>query len=243
MKKTLTMIVLLFLGNQAIANGLAELKLQAKSNAPLKVFIDGQLVSNNSSHINIKNIPFGNHSLEVFKIHRSHHGYTEKPIYLGNIYLPQNTITNAIVKHNKFIIIEQLALIPIQQNIIYNYQGDNHQTCQPHYEEPELVYEEPIVELFPMNSADFNLLKNAISNEWFSDGKIMVFKHALRNESLFTTNQINEILTLFSFSGDKLEVAKMAYANTLDQDKYYLVFEQLHWNSSKKELNNYIAAL
>lgn len=41
----------------------------------------------------------------------------------------------------------------------------------------------------------------------------------------------------------KLQIAKMAYNNTLDIENYYLIFNSLQWSSSKKELEQYIAVL
>lgn len=238
-------VVLVFLGNQAIANGMSELELMAKHDKALKVIIDGQLVATNSPKVDIKNIPSGNHYLQVFRVENSYYGYSEEVLFVGNVFLPQNTITKAFVKHHKFIIVEQMAMIPIQQNVVYNYQGNPYNQNQPAVCQNVIPIPkpEPIVELFPMSSEEFNLLRNAINNEWFSDGKLMIFKQAVNAGHLFTTAQVKQIIALYDFSSEQLEVAKIAYNSTLDTENYFLVFDTLHWSSSKKKLNNYIASL
>ena len=254
MKKIFTMIVfLLLLWSQAIAQGFSEIVLKTKHNTPLKVIIDGQLVSTNSPLVDIKNVPSGYHSLKVFRPVNLYYGYNEEALFMGNIFLPENTITKALVKNHKIMIVEQTALIPEPQNVVYNYMPNHNAYVPPAYgcnnpphticQIQEPVYEEPVVEPFPMSDKDFADLKNAINNEWFSDGKLIVFKQAVNAGNLFTSNQVAELIGLYDFSSEQIKVAKLAYKNTLDKEKYYKVFNALQWTSAKQELNNYIASL
>lgn len=260
MKKTMIMIVFfLALGSQAIAKSMTELNIRTNANIPLKVIIDGQLVHNNSTIIKIQAIPAGKHSLQVFRILSSFNSYNEEPLFFGEIFLPQNTVTNALIKHHKFIIEEQFVLNVIPQNTIYNYQNNHYQTKPIFWtnnyqtipqavvctiQQPIIVQEiEPIVEDFSMSPQDFQMLKNAINNEWFSDGKLLVLEQVVHVGHLFTSLQVKELLDLYSFSGDKLEVAKMSYHNTIDSENYFIVYDTLHWSSSKQNLSNYIASL
>lgn len=268
MKKTMTMIVfILALGSQAIAGGLSELKIRTNSNVPLKVIIDGQIVAHNTSMIHVRSIPAGKHSLQVFQILRSFNSYNEEPLFFGEVYLPHNTVTHALVKHHKFIIEEQFALHHNKPNynrphnrkpqhseygnyydtkpITWQTQSQNPiSSCgfqnQEYYQEQ---IHEPIIEVYPMTSSDFNYLKSAIENQWFSDGKKIVLRQALADGHLLTTNQVKLLIELFTFSGDRLEVAKMAYTSTLDNENYFQVYDSLHWNSSVEHLSNYIASI
>ncbi len=252
-------VFILTLGSQAIANGMSELNLRTNANIPLKVIIDGQMVTANSSIVKIQSVPAGKHSLQVFKILSSFNSYNEEPLFFGEIFLPQNTVTNALIKHHKFIIEDQFALNVMPQNTIYNYQSNHYHTKpifwsnnyqsipQPvvyNIPQPVVVQEiETIVEVFPMRSEDFQMLKNTINNEWFSDGKLLVLKQAINAGHLFSSLQVKELLELYSFSGDKLAVAKMSYHNTIDSENYFIIYDALHWDSSKQDLSNYIASL
>ena len=122
MKKTTTLIVfLLLLGSQAIANGLSELlRLKTKYSLTIKVLIDRQLVSNYFSNtVEIKNISSGNHSLQVFHIVNSYYAYSEEVLFIGEVFLPQNTLTKAIIKNNNFIIVHQSALFNRKRTVNY----------------------------------------------------------------------------------------------------------------------------
>ena len=73
MKKTAALIVLIVaLGAQAIANNLAELNIRTMSNAPLKVVVDVQLISQNNAIVSIKNIPVVHHNIQIFQVLISH---------------------------------------------------------------------------------------------------------------------------------------------------------------------------
>lgn len=271
MKKIAALIVLIVaLGAQAIANNFAELNIRTLSNAPLKVIVDGQLVTPNGPTARIKNISAGYHNIQVFQVLNNYNSYNEEPLFIGQIFLPQQTVTNALIKQNQFLIEEQFALInshrpqatyPQYDNISYghhnygaqhhanpaNYYGQNHnpQPTQCGFV-PEVVTIHQVVpepeQVFPMDAQVFNQLKASINKQWFSDGKLTIVKQAM-SSSYFTTQQVNELVNLFSFSSDRLQVAKIAYTKTLDPENYFMVYESLQWNSSIQNLSNYIASL
>jgi hypothetical protein len=259
MKKTMTMIVfILALGSQAIAGGLSELKIRTNANVSLKVIIDGQVVSHNTSMVEVNSIPFGKHKVQVFQVIKSYNGYQQHALFSGEIYLPQNTVTHALIKHHKFIIEEQFALYtkPNYKKPHHTGYGNYYDTkpitwqTQAHNVRPNVGlqhhghYSEPIPEVvYPMSAQDFNHLKSAIENQWFSDEKKIVLRQALADDHLLTISQVKNLIELFNFSGDRLEVAKMAYVNTVDRENYFQVYNSLRYNSSVQNLSNYIASL
>ena len=86
---------------------------------------------------------------------------------------------------------------------------------------------------------NINGVLNAIDNESFNDDKMMVAKQATKNKCL-NVGQIKQIMEKFSFEDGKLEFAKLAYANCLNKDEYYLVNQAFTFSSSKSELNEFI---
>ena len=58
-----------------------------------------------------------------------------------------------------------------------------------------------------------------------------------------TANQILGICKLFSFESNKLSFAKFAYTYCVDKNKYYLLNEAFSYESSKRELNEFIKGL
>lgn len=272
MKKTfLILAFFVALGAQAIA---ADLNIRTNGNAPIKVVIGGQVISTHNSTAHITNLNGGYHNIQVFNILKNYNSYNEEPVFIGQIFLPNNTITNALVTQNQYIVENQFALNYNQQqnNNGYNphydnqYYGNNqngyYHNPKPgpnYYHKPqgpqygynpnpqvvvchEVVAPPPVVQIYAMNDVVFNQLRSSIENQWFSNGKMVVFNQALQGNH-FTTHQVNALINLFSFSNDKLEVAKKAYLKTVDRENYFMVYESLQFNSSVQNLSNYIASL
>ena len=93
-----------------------------------------------------------------------------------------------------------------------------------------------------MNPEDYNEVVRMISNESFDDTKLTVAKQVISNNPM-TASQIVNICKLFSFESNKLEFAKFAYPYCTEKNKYYLLNEVLTYDSSKRELNEYIQGL
>ena len=73
----------------------------------------------------------------------------------------------------------------------------------------------------------------------FSREKFFIMQQEIGDNCLLST-QTKEIVTLFYSESDKLEAAKHLYDYTIDKDNFAIVFELFEWDSSLKELNEYI---
>lgn len=94
----------------------------------------------------------------------------------------------------------------------------------------------------PMSPASFDQLKKSIENQWFSSGQRDVFQQALAT-NYFTSEQVYQMVELFTFNSDQLEVAKQAYTKTVDPENYFIVSNALEFSSAVNALSSYIAAL
>lgn len=63
----------------------------------------------------------------------------------------------------------------------------------------------------------------------------------LRSKQCFTSQQIASIVSLFSFAGTQVEVAKFGYDFCIDRDNYFRVINVLGFDSSKREVRDYIS--
>ena len=90
-----------------------------------------------------------------------------------------------------------------------------------------------------MNATDFNRAKQTLRNEMFENIRVDLAKQVI-NSNYFTSQQVKELLQLFTFENNKLDLAKYAYGYTVDKNNYYLVNEQLGFSNSKDELARYI---
>ncbi|MFS4472637.1 DUF4476 domain-containing protein [Chryseobacterium sp. T20] len=81
-----------------------------------------------------------------------------------------------------------------------------------------------------------------MSNESFDDGKIKMINQQMRT-SMFTSAQIRDLVKAISFDNKKLALAKSMYRNCADKDRYFLVYDAFDFESSKRELMDYISNL
>lgn len=86
---------------------------------------------------------------------------------------------------------------------------------------------------------DFSDAKEQIKKEWFENSRVSVAKQVIDGYN-FTTSQVKEIMNLFTFEDNKLEIAKYAYMKTVDRQNYYQLNDALTFQSSKDELARFI---
>jgi hypothetical protein len=104
------------------------------------------------------------------------------------------------------------------------------------------VYSETYVERQPaaaMSDYDFNNAKNSIYTRTTDDGKVTVARQVADNNYL-TSAQVRDMLGLFNFDDSRLQFAEYAYSRVVDPNNYYMVNDAFTYESSIKELDNYI---
>ena len=86
----------------------------------------------------------------------------------------------------------------------------------------------------------FNDLKEQLRKEWFENNRMGSAKFII-DKSSFTAAQVKELMLLFTFESNRLELAKYAYCKTVDQRNYLLVNDALTFSSSKDELARFLS--
>jgi hypothetical protein len=90
-----------------------------------------------------------------------------------------------------------------------------------------------------ISQSDFTTLKQFISKESFDDRRLTLAKQAASNVS-FSTQQIKDLMNIFSFDDGKLELAKYFYSRTIDRNNYYQLTEALAFGMNKDALLQFI---
>lgn len=90
-----------------------------------------------------------------------------------------------------------------------------------------------------MNQKDYDAAYQLISKESFDSSKLTLAEQVVSANPM-SASQILGICKLFSFESNKLEFAKYAYEFCLDRNKYFLLNEAFTYESSKRELNEFI---
>lgn len=86
---------------------------------------------------------------------------------------------------------------------------------------------------------NFKQMINTLKAKTFETDKEAIAKQLFRT-NCYTVAQVKEILTLFTFESNRLDLAKFAYSCTFDYDNYYQLNELFTFSSSIDELNDYI---
>lgn len=97
----------------------------------------------------------------------------------------------------------------------------------------------PAVTITAISSNEFNDRMNAVKKESFDRDRLDKAKQVFEDEYL-TTNQVIEVVKVYSFDDSKLDFAKWAYKHTLDKKNYYKVEDQFAFSASKSSLSDYV---
>jgi hypothetical protein len=91
-----------------------------------------------------------------------------------------------------------------------------------------------------ISTADFNDRLNAVKNASFDRDKISKIKQVYDEEYL-TTNQVGELVKIFSFDDDKMSVAQWCYKRTIDKKNYFKVQDHFTFDRYKKQLGDWVS--
>ncbi len=238
-----TLIVTLALsGFQAHAS--TRLHIASYDNAPIVVYINGVEYGPFSNRHKLAGIPAGVHNMRIVALYANPYNpyNTQRTIYNGPVNLPYGYEVQAIINpYNQLEVGNMVALAPEPVNVgggvicayPVGYPVEGHPVQYP-------VHQPPMV--YPMHDAAFADLLNAIRSRPFDSTKKQIASQAIASQ-YFTSSQVLQMLHLFSFESGRLEIAKMAYTKTLDPERYYVVFEAFSFDSSVRNLSNYMASL
>jgi hypothetical protein len=100
-------------------------------------------------------------------------------------------------------------------------------------------YNGPIGCPWPMEQNAYRSAVASISKQSFEENKLQVAKQVFMTNCL-TSNQVGEIMRLFTFEDSRLDFAKFAYGHTFDLGNYFMVNDAFTFSSSVDELNDFI---
>jgi hypothetical protein len=98
----------------------------------------------------------------------------------------------------------------------------------------------PVYTRVAMKDADYNILYRDIQNRYGLGAKVSALSNAFANETYyFTTAQARQLIQLVSAETNRLELAKAAYDNIVDQANFSQLYD-IFSNSSRSELEIYV---
>lgn len=194
------------------------------SKVDFRVEVDGRRYDMKDHTVTLSNLSQGNHNIRIFRVMKNKNGFNKKQelVYATTVFLRRGFHLD--ITMNRF----GKALVDERKIEKYDDWFD---------EGYDDYYDDDFAEI--MSAQEFQQVKQAISKEWLESNKLNSVKFII-DKNFFSTMQVRELMSLFSFEKNKLEVAKYAYRKTVDKHNYFQVNDQLVFSSSKEELARFL---
>ncbi len=240
MKRNLQIAVLVVIGMIATAQVKgSELNLKSTDNSLIAVAIDHGALTLPATKISVKYIPEGYHLFTIYRVFQMGHCGNGNTQLLFNqmVYMPKAVDMNAIV--NQCGVFQVMAIVPHNIAVVYNNQGYNNYNNGYIGNGNNANFNTNNYSNNNLNANDFAALRATLVNQNFDDTRLTIAKQALQNRML-SSNQVAELMRLFTFESSKLDFAKYAYKNTYDKERYFVINNEFTFSSSTDDLNNFI---
>jgi hypothetical protein len=91
----------------------------------------------------------------------------------------------------------------------------------------------------PISEAQLDALARAMNRETFSDGKLRVLESGA-SQQYFLVPQVLKVIQKFTFTEDRLQVARLLWPRVLDRDNAYQLYGAFAFSREKEELKRII---
>ncbi len=202
----------------------------AGKSSTFKIEIDGRKVNMRDNSITLTNISEGSHNVRIYKERAKTGlglGKRQDLIYAGAVFICDGVHTDITVNRFGKVFIDE-------RRIDMGDEWDSEEDINDNIGIWNDTYSNV------MTSHEFDIMKEQLRREWSETNRLGSAKTIIDKTS-FTTAQVMEMMMLFSFESNKLEVAKYAYRKTVDKKNYFQVEDELNYKNSREELARFIA--
>lgn len=206
------------------------LELSLYNNGSFSASLDNGAVTAPSSSVRFEEVLPGNHYLQVNRMvyNPRYHSYRTIPVFAGHVNFPANTrMTAKVTANHRFQVMDMYA---------------NYSVPPSPYQPVPVFYPAPAYQIPVMGDAEFENFRAGVHAASFEDTRLSMIRSQI-NYTYFTSRQVSALMNEMWFESGRLEVAKMAYSKTIDKQNYYLVNDKFWFDSSIRDLNQYIAVL
>lgn len=220
----------------ADAKPMSALTIQSADNSSIRVELDGKRFEPNNNSFRITNINDGMHTVRVYKMRGGGLFSMNKRydlVYSSQINLKKRTHLMVTLERNgRVSMAEERFQGNNGRDRDYDW-NDGRGGQWGDYDQNDGYYSGT------MNNAEFNRILQSIDKEWLEGNKLKSATQVVRSNQL-TSAQVKQLVQLFGFENNKLELAKAAYATTVDKRNYDIVSDVFTYSSSRTELDRFI---
>lgn len=220
----------------------------------------------NGNTVDVGSLQVGNHTITIYEVKRGLFGnQKQQQIYNSVLYFKSGTETSININYNGQVSINERPLYNNNGNggygngsscgsgnngngrgYGYGRKKDKHKN-HGRYDDERDNYPSNYPNNYPnqysnnrqISDYDFGMLKQYIRKESFDDRRINIAKQGAGN-SYFSTTQVRDLMSIFSFDEGKLDVAKYFYNRTVDSNNYYQLTDALSFSDSKDKFLQFI---
>jgi hypothetical protein len=234
--KKLLILAMLFL-TAGCTFSFSSLNLSVYDGRSFYILFDNVPYSTPAFEINVEQITGEKHFIKVFS---DNNGPSMSNILFSDyVYIPDGYKVFAVIDdNNKFYIYKKITFIN-------SFNENKKCTCNC-----ECCRNCPVCNPSGINTSDdckykvmkddyFNSLKSTVGSKSFENTKKDIITSGI-DENYFTSVQLKELLSLFSFENTKLEIAKYAYRKICDKQNFSVIYDAFQFESSVNELTEWL---
>jgi hypothetical protein len=243
MKTFFTLFATLFISMAALAAAKpgSMLTIRSADNTDIRIVLDGKRFESNDNSMMIRGIAEGYHTIRIYRQKRN--GIFHLP---GNSYeLVYNSRIHVKRRTHLALTVERNGRIQMQESRLKRdwNKGWNDDRDGRHYDFDRDGkwgdYDYNDAHARAMSDRDFKAVLASIEKEWLESNKLKSASQIVASNYL-STAQVEQLILLFSFENNKLDLAKKAYANTIDKRNYHRLYDLFSFSSSKAELERFV---
>jgi len=244
MKKIFTLFASLLLGIAvfaADARNASTIMVKSVLKGNIRVLLDGKRFEPNGSSLIVSNVDAGTHTIKIYRQRSAGLFGTSRfdLVYNSNLSVKKNTSTIFTIENSGYASIQQTKIARGRGGRDEGYSYNDKDGRFDYGTDGQFGdYDSHEAYNAGMNDRDFNSVLVSINKEWLESNKLKSASQIVRTNSL-TTAQVKQLLGLFSFENNKLDLAKQAYANTVDKKNYRSLYECFNMASSRNDLERY----
>ena len=201
------------------------------TSAEMKIEVDGRKFTMKNNSITLSYLAEGYHQVKIFREKKGKglaFGRNDVVVYSNSVFLKRGFHLDITVNRFGKVLIDERRI---------DRDDDWYQDEDDYYDNGNGGWNDGYGNV--MNGREFELLKESLRKEWFEANRLISVRFII-DQNNFTTQQVKELMLLFTFEKNRLEIARYAYSKTVDKKNYYLVNEALTFSSSKDELARFI---
>jgi len=244
MKKIFTLLVMsVFTLTLFAANRPSQLSVTLPGNSNIRVVIDNSRYENADNSITIGDLSNGYHGIKVYEVkNQSKFFNNSRLVYSSSVLIKPAYQVNIMINRNgKAVINEQKLFDDRKYNDRDRDDRGGRNNDYPYNDRNDNRYERDDNNRngYQMSNDRFSKAMFVLERENFDNTRFTIAKEIVEDNYL-SAGQVKQMLQLFSFDVNKLELAKYAYSKTIDKNNYFMLYDVFAMNSYKERLAEFV---